>query len=287
VVGLTDNTGALTDTYSYTAFGEVRARTGTNTQPYQYLGNSYDSDSKLYDFHARAYDPSVGRFTSEDPVAGFAEAPQSLNPYAYGYNGPLAYPDPYGECPICVAALPVIGRAAAAAGKVVAADAATNAVISSGGYYLNHRADKGDIDWADFRRTVGQETLDQTLSDFKNPLNFLPSSKLERVSEVLKFADEANDARKRVDDIWIGKHVQGQMSKRGWTETEIEDIINHPVRTVPTRDTRHLPGGGRMDDSATGYVRSDGSYVIRNDRTGDIVQVSNRNDPNWRAPWDR
>ena len=63
-MGLTDSTGALTDTFSYTAFGEVRARTGTNTQPYQYLGNSYDSDLKLLDFHARAYDPAVGRFTS-------------------------------------------------------------------------------------------------------------------------------------------------------------------------------------------------------------------------------
>jgi len=31
VVGLTDSTGALTDTYSYEAFGNVRARTGTNT----------------------------------------------------------------------------------------------------------------------------------------------------------------------------------------------------------------------------------------------------------------
>lgn len=29
VVALSDSTGALTDTYSYTAFGEVRGRTGT------------------------------------------------------------------------------------------------------------------------------------------------------------------------------------------------------------------------------------------------------------------
>jgi hypothetical protein len=50
VVGLTDSTGVLTDTYSYEVFGNVGARTGTNAQPYQYLGN--------------AYDPAVGRFTT-------------------------------------------------------------------------------------------------------------------------------------------------------------------------------------------------------------------------------
>ncbi|MBC3456567.1 colicin E5-related ribonuclease [Pseudomonas mosselii] len=27
------------------------------------------------------------------------------------------------------------------------------------------------------------------------------------------------------------------------------------------------------------------SYVVRNDRTGAIVQVSNKNDPEWVAPW--
>jgi hypothetical protein len=91
-----------------------------------------------------------------------------------------------------VAALPLIGRAAAAAGKVEAVDAATNATISSVGYYLNHRAEKDEIDWAEFRRTVGQQTLDQTLSDFKNPLNFLPTRKLERAGEVFKLADEVD-----------------------------------------------------------------------------------------------
>jgi hypothetical protein len=57
VVALTNNSSDLTGTYGYTAFGEVRDRTGTSIQPYQYLGNSYDSTTKLLDFHARVLLP--------------------------------------------------------------------------------------------------------------------------------------------------------------------------------------------------------------------------------------
>lgn len=42
-----------------------------------------------------------------------------------------------------------------------------------------------------------------------------------------------------------------------------------------------------MDDPATAYYSGRGGYVVRNNRTGDIVQVSNRTDPGWKAPWDR
>ncbi len=42
-----------------------------------------------------------------------------------------------------------------------------------------------------------------------------------------------------------------------------------------------------MSDPATGYVAKDGSYVILNDVTNDVVQVSNRFDPAWKAPWDK
>ena len=82
----------------------------------------------------------------------------------------------------------------------------------------------------------------------------------------------------------IGAHVAGQMDARGWTETEIEDTLLHPFSTRPGRDTRYLPGGGKLDEPATVFVRSDGSYVVRNDLTGDIVQISNRNDPTWVSP---
>jgi len=33
------------------------------------------------------------------------------------------------------------------------------------------------------------------------------------------------------------------------------------------------------------YPRNEGSYVVRNNVNHDIVQISNRNDSNWIAPW--
>lgn len=85
----------------------------------------------------------------------------------------------------------------------------------------------------------------------------------------------------------FGSKVEGQLANRGWTKRLVESTIDNPARTVRWRDTRNLPGGaGRMDDPATAYYSRRGGYVVRNDRTGDIVQVSNRRKPGWKAPWD-
>ncbi len=43
--------------------------------------------------------------------------------------------------------------------------------------------------------------------------------------------------------------------------------------------------GQKRNDPATVSIRTDGSYVVRNDRTEDIVQVSDRNDPDWQSPF--
>lgn len=85
------------------------------------------------------------------------------------------------------------------------------------------------------------------------------------------------------DPSKIGK----QMSKRGWTEESIHETIDNPVRTVAARDTRWFPGADKaLNDPATAYYSSDGGYVVRNDNTGEIVQISNKFKPNWKAPWD-
>jgi len=57
------------------------------------IGYVYDSTSY---YRARYYDPTIGRFISEDP-AGFAGS--GTNSYAYVRNSPINLIDPLGLCP--------------------------------------------------------------------------------------------------------------------------------------------------------------------------------------------
>jgi hypothetical protein len=70
------------------------------------------------------------------------------------------------------------------------------------------------------------------------------------------------------------------------TSDSIGSTLANPAETVPARDSRlDEKTGARRDDPATAYVNSDGSYVVVNDMDRTVVQLSNRNNPDWRAPW--
>lgn len=85
----------------------------------------------------------------------------------------------------------------------------------------------------------------------------------------------------------IAPKIERQIGRRGWDRNSINETIAQPQRTVTTRDTRHNPETGvRNDDPATAFINRDGSYVVRNNRTGDIVQVSDRTDPSWKSPFE-
>jgi len=109
-------------------------------------------------------------------------------------------------------------------------------------------------------------------------------SQLQLVSGHCVAAEGAATAATRLE-FQVGTKIEKQMVGRGWSKDSIDDLINNPARTVTTRDTRWTPTGTRMDDPATGFINRDGSYVVRSDVTGDIVQVSNRLDPNWKSLW--
>ncbi|MEK7539656.1 MAG: RHS repeat-associated core domain-containing protein [Patescibacteria group bacterium] len=61
-----------------------------------YIGEYSDSETNLSYLNARYYDPSIGRFLSQDPWFGDLTNPQSLNKYSYAENNPLKYIDPTG-----------------------------------------------------------------------------------------------------------------------------------------------------------------------------------------------
>jgi len=73
--------------------------TGSDDNTHRFTGKEFDDSVNLYYYGARYYDPYVGRFISRDPVTGNAKNPQSLNPYVYALNNPLAVVDPTGMIP--------------------------------------------------------------------------------------------------------------------------------------------------------------------------------------------
>jgi RHS repeat-associated protein len=78
----------------YDAWGNVRA-SSADVGKYRFTSAELDTASGLYHMGARFYDPSVGRWLSEDPVQNRFE-PVSLNFYAYVENNPLLLIDQAG-----------------------------------------------------------------------------------------------------------------------------------------------------------------------------------------------
>jgi RHS repeat-associated protein len=97
VTSLSNGAGSLAQTYAYDSFGKQLSSTGSLTNPFQYTGRESDSETSLYYYRARYYDPQVGRFASEDPVTFRG----GLDFYLYANNDATNLIDPRGLLSIC------------------------------------------------------------------------------------------------------------------------------------------------------------------------------------------
>lgn len=86
----TDQSGKVQWSTDYSAFGESGAEAGSAEESGKFTGKDYDSETRLYYSNARWYDPTTGRFITEDP------ARDGDNWFAYCSNNPLRYVDPTG-----------------------------------------------------------------------------------------------------------------------------------------------------------------------------------------------
>ncbi len=93
---LTDGSGAVTDRYSFTAFGELLSHQGDDANAYLFAGEMLDPSSGFYYNRARWMDPEVGRFVSVDPFPGSATEPATLHKYLYVGANPVDRIDPTG-----------------------------------------------------------------------------------------------------------------------------------------------------------------------------------------------
>jgi RHS repeat-associated protein len=106
----------VTDTYTYDAFGNLTAHTGTTVNPFLYRGEQYDSTLGMYYLRARYYRPQIGRFLTADKYedgqgpgcactcacscSGRDDAKISPSPshhlYVYTNDDPVNFVDPSG-----------------------------------------------------------------------------------------------------------------------------------------------------------------------------------------------
>ncbi|EDS29866.1 conserved hypothetical protein [Culex quinquefasciatus] len=122
--------------YDYMPYGQLMRKFGSSAEAhiaYRYTGQEYDEETGLYNYHARLYDPDIGRFYQLDPME------QYPSPYKYAGNSPVSQIDPDGQVAIT---LIVIGIGALLGAYFGAASA-------------NNSWNPAEWDWANKRTWIG------------------------------------------------------------------------------------------------------------------------------------
>jgi len=122
----TDANGNRIGELRYTPYGVTRYEWGNTPTDRRYTGQPWEGVG-LYDYGARMYSPSLGRFVSADTLVPKTGNAQSLNRYSYCLGNPLKYTDPTGHqawipFALVLGAAYVGGRAAYEAASVVFID---------------------------------------------------------------------------------------------------------------------------------------------------------------------
>jgi RHS repeat-associated protein len=99
VVRHTDGDGLVVLDRRYDAWGNLES--GQQEPGHAFTGREWDSEASAFYYRARYYDPSIGRFLSEDPI-GFSGG---LNFYAYVNGRPTTLADPTGLQASCCAVI--------------------------------------------------------------------------------------------------------------------------------------------------------------------------------------
>ncbi|HQA91328.1 MAG TPA: RHS repeat-associated core domain-containing protein [Sedimentisphaerales bacterium] len=93
VVALSDAAGDTVQVYEYDVYGQVAASDPNHPNRFLFTGREFDTETGLYYYRARYYNPTLGRFLQTDPI-GYGDG---INWYRYCRNNPACCTDPSGS----------------------------------------------------------------------------------------------------------------------------------------------------------------------------------------------
>jgi RHS repeat-associated protein len=312
--------------YSHDPYGNLIGISGpmADLNRYRFSSKEVHDRSGLYLYGYRFYDPQYQRWVNLDPLeeGGGFNLYRFVNGDPFGYVDPdgqmgmlaggliggglgaglgaiSGYFQGGLECALKGAIVGGVGGFVAGAtfNSHLGTAAATIVGGLMGGFAMNwtdqalrkcHTFDEGEL----FRETINGAIYSMAGSIAGKGVGKLLDTLKNSLDDIAKVAsaattDIAQGTKLLGPGIQFSNKIESQLAKRGWTKDLVESTVSNPKRTIPWLDTRFDSGiGGRISEPATVYYSQRGGYVVRNNRTGEIVQISNRSDPNWRAPWD-
>jgi RHS repeat-associated protein len=242
---------------------------------------------EMYDAVNRMYDPQIGRFWQIDELT---ESNWECSPYFFANNSPILFNDPFGldpetstpEKPKQLQEIVIIST------KKMSYWAKMNLM-----YDLQKRTN-GDLnrivspdlryemlrlqDHSNFRQRVADMTRESDKVVLEAASWAIPTSwilKLKYVRLAAKLL-QFKKGEKAAFSIYshITKKIADQMTKRGWTKEAIHSLVNNPHTT---RESVNLATG----NASTAFFTKEGAYVVKDNVTKEIIQISNKLDPDW------
>jgi RHS repeat-associated protein len=98
VIALTDGSGAIAASYTYRPYGTTLTASGAQAgvNPFRFASGYFDSATGLLKFGTRYYDPSLGRWSQRDSIAGSIADPNAMDRYVYAGDSPVNMTDESG-----------------------------------------------------------------------------------------------------------------------------------------------------------------------------------------------
>jgi RHS repeat-associated protein len=230
----------------------------------RYRNYYYDTETGLYYLQTRYYDTNTGRFINEDEPSLLAVNGSSTigaNLFAYCNNNPVMGGDSSGYF-----VANIIGAIIGAVGGIFIGLAIANYFHLSG--------------WGRWASTASVALLMGVIGWFSGPAIFaairaaicyavsVGSLLVNQISSLIRQAmDWASQCQ-------IPQKIINQMAGRGWTTDSIKNVINTATKIYQSTNMAN-------ENPSTCYYISNNCYVIVDNITKTVIQISNRLDPNW------